>query len=156
MPRMRADREFRSRIDAWLLALVAGAVLLPLAVGVGLALLGQTKGVLLLSGWGAVMGLLMYALSWPLRYTLRADHLHIRSGRLEWRIPYAAIRGAAPSRYPLSAPAWSLRRVRIDQADGSFILVSPADRESFISDLVARCPHLTTDRAASPGSASPP
>jgi membrane protein YdbS with pleckstrin-like domain len=152
---MPPDREFRSKIDAWLVAIVAVAALLPLAVGVALALLGQTKGVLLLSGWGAVMGLMIYVLSWPLRYTLRADHLHIQSGQLAWTIPYAAIRGAVPSRNPLSAPAWSLRRVRIDQADGSFILVSPADRESFIADLTSRCPQLASGRTARSGPASP-
>jgi len=150
---MSPDREFRSKVDAWLVAVVAGAALLPLGVGVGLAILGQAKGVILLSGWGAVMGLMIYVLSWPMRYTLRADHLHIQSGQLQWSIPYASIRGAVPSRNPLSGPAWSLRRVRIDQADGSFILVSPADRESFIAALRERCPRLAA--AARPGPASP-
>lgn len=140
---MRPDRTFRSRVDGWLVAVVGLAAALPAATAVWLAAHGQMRGVLLLGCWGVVMLLVVGVLSVPLRYTFRADHLHIQSGWLDWDVPYATIRAAAPSWNPLSAPAWSLRRVKITSADGSFILVSPDDRKSFIEELAARCSHLT-------------
>lgn len=138
---MPPDRTFRSRVDAWLVALLGGAAALPLATALWLGLHGHTTGVWLLACWGTTMVAVGAALSWPMRYTLRADRLHIRSGWLAWDVPYATLRRVAPSRNPLSAPAWSLRRVRLDFADG-FILVSPDDRELFIDELAERCPHL--------------
>ncbi len=138
---MPPDRTFRSRVDAWLVLLVGGAAALPIGAAIWLGLHGYTRGVLLLACWGTTMVAVGAALSWPLRYTLRADRLHIQSGWLDWDVPYAALRAVAPSRNPLAAPAWSLQRVRLDFADG-FILVSPDDRELFIEEIAGRCPHL--------------
>ncbi len=140
---MRPDRSFPPRIDRWLLATVIGAAALPLVVAGWLLSRGETDGSLVLVGWGVAMPILVFGLSLPLRYECRADGLHIRSGWMRWDIPYGSMRGAALSRNPLSSPAWSLRRVRIDLASGDFILVSPDDRESFMEELAARCPHLT-------------
>lgn len=139
---MPPDRTYPSRIDAWLVAVVFAAAALPLGVGLWLLVLGQYRGLLLLLSWGGVMTLMIGALSVPLRYTLMSDRLHVQSGVLAWDIAYATLRRVAPSRNPLSAPAWSLRRVRLDSADGSCILVSPDDAESFIEQLAVRCPHL--------------
>jgi len=139
---MSADRTFRSKIDAWLVALVGGAAILPLVAGLWLLALGQVRGVLLLTAWGLITSLLLVVLSFPLRYTLQADRLHIQSGRLDWDVPYRSLGRVAPSRNPLSAPAWSLDRLRLDYAGGGFILISPADRGAFLQELAARCAHL--------------
>ncbi len=139
---MPPDRTFRSRVDLGLVVLMGGGALLPLVAAAALAWRGQSEGVALLAAWGTVMTALLVGLTVPVRYDCRAAALHIRSGWLRWDVPYSSIRGAAPSWRPLSAPAWSLRRVRIDLPDGGFILVSPPDRESFMDELAARCPHL--------------
>ena len=138
-------------MDLWLAVVVALAAAAPIAAGVWLAIQGETRGVIFLLCWGVVITLLITALSVPLRYTCRADHFHIQSGWLDWRVPYASVRRVALSANPLSAPAWSLRRVKLETADG-LILVSPSDRESFIEELSARCPHLirTADGLALP------
>lgn len=138
---MLPEKTFRSRVDAWLVLAVVAATALPIGAAMWLAQHGQMHGVLLLGCWGTAMGFVVAALSRPLRYTLRTDRLHIQSGWLDWDVPYAALRRVAPSWNPLAAPAWSLRRVRLDFADG-FILVSPDDREVFIQELAERCPHL--------------
>lgn len=139
---MATERTYRSKVDAWLVALVLGAAALPVAIGVWLLIQGASRGVFLLIVWGGVMTTLMIALGFPLRYILRPDRLHIRCGWLEWDVPLATLRRVAPSRNPLSGPAWSLQRVRLDSKDGSFILVSPDDQESFITEIAGRCPHL--------------
>lgn len=156
MDAMPPDRTFRSRVDLWLVVLVVGGALLPLAAAAFLAWRGQEDGVALLAAWGTVMSALAAGLTVPVRYDCRTDGLHIRSGWLRWHLPYATIRGAGRSCRPLCAPAWSLRRVRIGLADGGFILVSPPDRESFMDELAARCPHLVrtpsglADRTSAP------
>lgn len=139
---MRPDRIFRSRMDAWLLLLVASAAAAPLAASLWLAWHGSMRGVPLLAGWGAVMVLGLGLLGLPVRYTFRPEHLAIRSGILRWIVPYSTLRHASPTFSPLSAPAWSLRRIRLECAGGFFILVSPDDRKQFMEELAGRCPHL--------------
>lgn len=141
---MHPDRTFRSKVDVWLAVLFVGGAGAPLATAGWLVAHGQWRGVALLSCWGVAVLLAAGALSLPLRYTLLADAVHIRSGWLEWRVPYASLRTVAPSWSPLAGPAWSLRRVRLEFADG-FILVSPDDRELFIHEIAGRCPHLVPD-----------
>jgi hypothetical protein len=132
---------FSSRIDRWYAALVFAVAAAPLGGAGWLLAHGQTRGVALLAVWGAVMPALTVALGFPTRYTLGADAIEFRSGWLKWTVPYPAIRAAVWTWTPLPGPAWSLRRVRLEFADG-FILVSPDDRELFIKILAERCPHL--------------
>ncbi|MDO9439166.1 PH domain-containing protein [Hydrogenophaga sp.] len=70
----------------------------------------------------------------PCRYTLEADQLFIQCGVMKKRIAYADIRGIELSSSPLSAPALSLRRVKIVYGR-SFQLVSPRERERFVEEL---------------------
>ncbi len=151
---MRPDRTFRSKVDAWLVVFLVAMTSLPLAAAGWLAWRGEYRGVLLLGLWGTVMLVVVGVLTVPLRYVFQSDRLHIRSGWLEWNLPYSTLRRAAPSLNPLSAPAWSIHRVKLESADGSFILVSPDDRKSFMEELAARCPHLarTADGLAAPTS----
>jgi hypothetical protein len=137
------DKVYRTRVDAWLVALLIGATATPLAAAAWLAASGQTEGLVLLLVWGTAVSALVISLTVPVRYTLRGDALVVRSGWLRWTIPWAAVRRVEPTWNPLAGPAWSLRRVRLDWDQGNFILVSPQDRESFIEDIAARCPHLT-------------
>lgn len=138
---MATGPHFPSRVDRWYAGLVFAAAAAPL-VGAGwLAAQGRFSGVALLAAWGVAMVILTAWLGFPCGYTFGADGLEVRSGALKWTVPYRAIRGAAPTWVPLPGPAWSLRRVRLDFADG-FILVSPDAREVFISELAEHCPHL--------------
>ena len=129
---------WRSAVDGW----VAGATALGLggaAYAIVAALRVDVRSGLVSLGILVAILALVGALSIPCRYRLLADHLLIQSGLVRYRIPYAAITGVAPSSLPWSAPALSLRRVRID-FDGRFALVSPVRREEFIAALEARLP----------------
>lgn len=74
--------------------------------------------------------------------TLTHDALVIRFGPARVRVPYDRIRAVEPSSNPLSSPALSLRRVRIDydkpNGKGTFVLVSPQDRDGFMQELRRR------------------
>ncbi len=131
---------FPSRIDAWLAAVVVLAVLSPLAV---LALQGAGSGTAQWVSWGTALLPLLLAglLLLPCRYTLAADHLHIRCGLIRQRIAYRDITGIAPSRSILSAPALSLQRVKVSYRRGrrqGFQLMSPREREQFMQSLQQR------------------
>lgn len=133
---------FPTKIDRWLVVVLLGGLVAMLLAVVTAARTAQTPAQLA----GAVLALLgpialVALLSWPTRYELRADELVIRSGVIRYRIPYGDIRGVTPSRNPLSAPAWSLDRLRIDRPKG-YALISPRDRPGFLAALAARTPHL--------------
>lgn len=86
-------------------------------------------------GW--LVGVAVGAMALVAFDALSATQLVIRSGLVRWRIAYADITGVEPSRSLWSAPALSLRRVGVRYA-GRFQLVSPRDRERFITALNGR------------------
>lgn len=79
----------------------------------------------------------MIALFLPCYYTFQEDHLLVRSGILKKKIEYKGIREIEPSSCPLSAPALSLKRIRIESDAGS-VLISPVNRDEFITALKKR------------------
>src|SRR5581483_3428103 len=61
------------------------------------------------------------------RYIGSEGTLHVRSGPFAWRIPVSSITRITPTRSPISSPALSLRRLRVEYDAGKHILVSPVD-----------------------------
>jgi membrane protein YdbS with pleckstrin-like domain len=131
------DSVFPTRIDAWLVILVGVAFALCLRQAWSLRGASFGGGMIALAiGIASVITVL--ALTLPCRYTLKDDHLFIHCGMIKKRIRYAEIHRVESSSNPLSAPALSLRRVRIDHGR-SFTLVSPLERGRFIEELLRRC-----------------
>jgi Bacterial PH domain len=130
---------FPSKIDRWLLALVA----VPLAISLGAtvsALLAHPplEAILLIVG---IEVLLFGFIAWTFRstrYEMTGREVIARSGPFRWRIEIAAIESIRPSRNPLSSPALSLDRMEIRYANGRRLLVSPEDRIGFLEAIVAR------------------
>ena len=140
---MTARREpdatvYRSAVDAWLWVVLAGAV----------AVVVLTCGALLVAGDGAAraIGLVSALIGgglpiWVLTstsYTLTPTDLLVRSGPFRWRRPIADITAVTPTRNPLSSPALSLDRLRIETRGDAPLMISPADRAGFLADLEAR------------------
>lgn len=127
---------FRSKIDGWL------AAVLVLGVFVALAAAGH----LLVAGGGltATFSLVLLGAVLPLwvllgtYYAINDTELRIASGPFRWRIPLSEINSITPTRNPLSSPALSLDRLRIEYASGKWIMVSPLDKEKFLRELGAR------------------
>jgi membrane protein YdbS with pleckstrin-like domain len=126
-----------SKKDAWLVAVVTVAILLPLLIS--LSLFFETGG-----NWVAgatpllalVILVLVLALSYPLYYEITPSGLTIRAGILvRQQIPLDSIREVFPTRNPLSAPAWSLDRLRVNY-EGGYALISPKDKASFMEELI--------------------
>lgn len=126
---------YRSAVDWWIACLVIasplfviifGLYLLPTSTGGGMTTIGSGIFLVLLS-----------ALYLPCDYTFKADHLLVRCGVIKKKVPYASITKIEKSSNPLSSPALSLKRIRIDY-DSKFILISPGDRDGFIERLQER------------------
>jgi hypothetical protein len=80
---------------------------------------------------------------WLLRttdYTITDTHLRIRCGPFRWNVPLADVRAVRPTRNPLSSPALSLDRLRIEYSRSLAVMVSPDDKEGFLSELRTRAP----------------
>ena len=127
-----------SKVDLWLIAVTAlsvatstGALLaVSLKGGVPAAVLAGTALLVLVAGAGLPLWVLLGT-----RYELTPERLLIRCGPFRWTVPLREIRAVTPTRNPLSSPALSLDRLRIDYGRGSSVMISPRDKAGFLADL---------------------
>ncbi|WP_242822379.1 PH domain-containing protein [Thermaerobacter marianensis] len=123
----------RSKI---LMALTAIPPLIPLY----LALRGDEMaivGFIALGPYLAVIGMTFWR---PSYYRITPTHLQIRVGLMDFDVPLARIRRVRPTWNPAASAALALRRVAVETDRGETVLVSPADRETFLEVLRRRCP----------------
>jgi MFS family permease len=137
-----------SRVDLWLAIVLLGTIVGPVVVGIQQLLAGEQEGWILLKV-GVFIIILLLGIGFPCRYTLTDRELVIRggvTGALEYRIELRKITDVRPSYNPLSAPALSLKRIKIryEGATGGFMLISPKDRQGFIDELNRRRALLAT------------
>jgi hypothetical protein len=132
----------KSKIDTWLIVVLASAAAVSLFAGVT-AVMADAR-----SGWWALAMCLAFGVGLPLwlilgtEYRLESSRLHVRSGPFRWSIPVREITAVEPTRNPLSSPALSLDRLRIDYGRGKSVMISPRDRERFLRDLEAARRHV--------------
>jgi hypothetical protein len=145
------DRIYKSKVDLWLAWLVIGS---------GVLMIGGTVHVLYSEGFShpaaftliassALYIAVMLGLAWPVTYQVTQTSLIIRSGLTKITIELSGIETIKPSRNPLSSPAWSLDRLRIDyrrKAKPAFILISPEDRSAFLNELGQKIGSLSPQR----------
>ncbi|MCK9490157.1 MAG: PH domain-containing protein [Xanthomonadales bacterium] len=128
---------YKSKVDTWLVAVlaIAGCASLfgaAVTVAEGSAI-AWALGVFI-AGIGAALPIWLLLST---RYTLQPDRLIVQSGPFKWRVPVADITGVTPTGNPLSSPALSLDRLRIDYGRGASLMISPRDKDRFLSDLEA-------------------
>lgn len=128
---------FRSKVDTWLVVVLAGAALLALEAAI-VSIGADTRA------WPIALMLVLAAVALPMwiltstRYTVRDGVLDIKSGPFRWQVPIDTITALTPTRSPLSSPALSLDRLRIEYGGGKVVMVSPTDKEAFIHAVNAR------------------
>jgi hypothetical protein len=125
---------FRSKIDLWLLLVLAAAMALPLLQTIEALRNGSNSLPHLL-----IFVLLGSSFLWLLlstKYTVTSDALVVQSGPFRWRIVKNEITKIVPSKSIISSPALSLDRLRIDYARGrNSILISPKDKDGFLKAI---------------------
>ncbi|TXK59045.1 PH domain-containing protein [Alkalisalibacterium limincola] len=127
----------RSKADAWLIAVLAISILAALYGAIVVAARGSIGDLALaafITGIGAALPLWLMLST---RYTIRGDQLLVQCGPFTWRIKVAEITGITPTSNPLSSPALSLDRLRIDYGQRASLMISPRDKDKFLSDLEA-------------------
>jgi hypothetical protein len=128
---------FRSKVDGWLAAVIAGGAMVSVAAVVTVAIVESLLIAL------ALAPLILLGAALPLwvlgstSYTFEASHLYVRSGPFRWKVALREIRRVAPTRSPWSSPALSLDRLRIEYG-GRWIMVSPQDKDGFLAELERR------------------
>ena len=133
---------FRSKVDAWLVALVFVSLALATAGAVAAAATVGDRSTWLGLAFFVVVGAFVAWLFLATRYELDGRALTARSGPLRWRIDVGTIASVTPSRNPLSSPALSLDRLEVRHGKGKRILLSPADRDGFLRALLRADPAL--------------
>jgi hypothetical protein len=129
---------YSSKIDVWLAVVVALAALAAVFACVVLAT-APVPG-----KWLTIVPILLLAVGLPASiygatyYSLSDAELLIRCGPLRWRVPVRDIVEVTPTRSPLSSPALSLDRLRIDYGPGKSVMISTLERATFLRDLDAR------------------
>ncbi len=126
---------YPTKIDIWLIIVFVGTILF--CIGLGIYIFQQSKAAGSISIASGVFTVFLISLFLPCKYTMLDDHLLVQAGVLKEKIKYKDIVSVKKSSNPLSAPAFSLKRVKINHSRG-FTLVSPKDRDGFISELNTR------------------
>jgi hypothetical protein len=128
---------YKSKIDWWLLIILVVAIALALYVSAAIVVSGSLGiwWVLLVTA-GLGIGLPLWVML-STHYTLDNGRLLIKSGPFKWQIPLMDIKSIRPTSNPLSSPALSLDRLRIEFGRGSAIMISPRDKEQFLRDIEA-------------------
>jgi PH (Pleckstrin Homology) domain-containing protein len=128
--------EFRSKVDKWFMAALFGTI----AIGAATVAITAWQG----GPIASLAALLVFPIGLPIwllrstRYSLSDSHLDIRSGPFSWRVPLDQVRAISRTRNPLSSPALSLDRLRIDYGPARWIMISPEDPERFVREVDAR------------------
>ncbi|MDF1740911.1 MAG: PH domain-containing protein [Verrucomicrobiales bacterium] len=125
---------YPAKIDWWLWLILIGSSLGLFVWGL-LSWQTNPAEALILIGVGIFDGILFGVILFPCYYAIEESHILIRSGLIRYRVPLDGVQSVTLSSNPLSAPAPSLRRVKIEMKDGKYHLVSPADREGFIREV---------------------
>ena len=134
---MSLQRAYRSKVDPKI-GLVSGLAVMVLIIA-GATLPDRAYATALALHAVALIGLAVCV--WTLLgtyYVIDATSLVIRSGPFHWIVPLREIRSVRPTRDTRSGPALSFDRLRIEYSGGRVILISPREKEEFLTDLARR------------------
>ncbi len=127
---------FESKKDTWLIVLGGLATVVVVLSLLPVALSARDWTVRLpLFGVLSVLCILVPWVLFGTFYVVEGGTLIVRSGPFRWRIKISDIRRVRPSRSPLSSPALSLDRLRIEYGESRHILLSPPDQKAFSKAL---------------------
>ena len=133
----RMANVYKSKIDWWLLIILASAMAVSAYASAEIVLASSpTTWWLLLLTAGIGIGLPLWVLLGT-NYSVDLKQLLVRSGPFKWRVPIADITSITATSNPLSSPALSLDRLRIEYGRSSAIMISPRDKEKFLRDIEA-------------------
>ena len=126
-----------SKKDWWLMAVIGAAVIAMAVAGFSVLISGSEPawvGCVLL-GSAAITVWLVGTIS----YEITQTELVIRCAMFRITVPVNEIQEIFPTHNPLSSPALSLDRLRINyfrNGKMKFVMISPQDKSGFLNDLI--------------------
>ena len=126
-------KQFKSKIDSWILIVLIAIIVVDLGVVIGIASHPEDPFVttamifLCIAAMALVASLLVRT-----HYSVDKNVLRIVSGPFRWTVALDQITSVSASRSPLSSPALSLDRLLIRYGKRRRIMVSPADKQGFL------------------------
>jgi hypothetical protein len=131
---------YPSKVDWWLIPLLAAPPVSAIVVCVVSALAGETSALLVGLATAVFVGILYLGVVFPVRYGLDDHYLVVRFGLCRQRFPLAEITEVHRTSNPLSAPALSLDRLHVQFGPGRFeaAMISPAERNLFLDELAQK------------------
>jgi hypothetical protein len=137
------EKTYRSKIDWWL-GLIIGIAMVAMAVSMTALLINPRQDRLSVV-WPALgMVAMLVFIGWILisvDYTITVTDLRVRAAVFRWRIPLERITGVFPTHNPLSSPALSLDRLRVNYTTSRgkprWVMISPRDQAQFLEHLAA-------------------
>jgi hypothetical protein len=136
--------KFASKRDSWVTLMLAAVAMSMMVISCGYMF--RDEGRLALVAIPLLGSTLL--IIWVLHrteYELGPVALVIHCGPLRWSIPADSIYEVYPTRDPISAPALSLERLRINYVIDHrrcSVLISPDDKHAFLATLTAVTPEL--------------
>jgi len=132
------DKTYKSKIDWWLGAILVLIVITSLIGFVASLFTGELGAIVamiptLLLGAGLPVWLMTST-----RYTLSGKMLLVKCGPFSWEIDVTDINSIKATRNPLSSPALSLDRLRIEYGLGRAVMISPQNKDQFLQDIKSR------------------
>jgi hypothetical protein len=128
-------QRFKSKIDRWLLYLLIAVMVFEFVVLGFAATQAQHRGEAIAMIVAALaIAALVGSMLVSTHYTVDGTTLRIACGPFRWKVPIDAIESVEATRNPLSSPALSLDRLRIDYGKRR-IMVSPADKSGFLKAI---------------------
>ena len=129
-------RVFKSKQDTWLIAvLYLSRLICFFASAYVLAEGVSATNIIIATLTSLIGGIFPIWLIVSLRYKIDEKMLNITCGPFSWKIELSSIKSVEPSTDMASSPALSLDRLLIVYGVGEVVLVSPNDKEGFISAL---------------------
>ena len=129
------NRVYRSKIDTWL-GLVLGGVPLVSLFAAWQLVQAPVPGRWLLAVLILLLGVCLPPfILFSTTYSINDDLLRIRSGFFTWEIPIHTISKVEATNDPVSSPALSLDRVRIEYGPAKSVVISPLKKDEFLRDL---------------------
>ncbi|MGB3727417.1 MAG: PH domain-containing protein [Glaciecola sp.] len=127
---------FKSKQDLWLIAIIYLSSLICFCASVyAVAEDFSTVNIIVAALTSIIGGIFPIWLIISLQYRIDKKMLNIICGPFKWHIELSTIKSVEPSTDMVSSPALSLDRLLIVYGNGKVVLVSPKDKEGFISAL---------------------
>ena len=131
---------YSAKIDWWIALILCLPPAAAVTVFIRSLLFGELVGLAVGIGMTFCVGCIYFGLLFPMRYGLSDEQFLVRSGIFSQGIPLNDISEVRPTFNPLSSPALSIDRLRIQygQAGGKAVMIAPADRGRFLDELAEK------------------